>query len=248
MKPLILIPSYRAPSFKGGELTMVCVEFTYLNALFSSGAVPVIIPIGSPEEDVQKLSGIADGLLIPGGGDIDPARYGEIMHETVNDVSEERDEMEFSLVKYFLEKKKPIFGICRGMQVLNVVMEEALHLDVPSEIETEIMHQKDPILPLSEQMVRDSHDIIIEDGSALARFFGMKETSVNSLHHQAVKAAAKGLRIGAKAPDGVIEEIESVDMDAHFLLGVQWHPEAILERHPENMVLFQEFVRAAMKR
>jgi putative glutamine amidotransferase len=246
-KPIILLPSFREASAKGGQLTRVAVEASYLSPLLSLDAVPLIVPLGATKDEIEELSGIADGLLIPGGGDIIPARYGEKIHETTEETSEERDELEFFLAQSFLKKKKPIFGICRGMQVLNVAMGGTLHLDIASEIKTTIMHWWDKSITIAEQYDKDTHEIEIEKDSALAGYFGMEKTNVNSLHHQSVKKVGDGLRVGARAIDDIIEEVESTDMNIQWLLGVQWHPEAILEHHPENQKLFEEFIKATRK-
>jgi putative glutamine amidotransferase len=246
-KPIILLPSFREASSKGGDFTRVVVEASYLSPLLSLDAVPLIVPLGATKEEIEELSEIADGLLIPGGGDIVPARYGENMHEMTNDVSEERDELEFSLVQSFLHQKKPIFGICRGVQVLNVAMGGTLYLDIASEMQTTIMHWWDKSVTIAEQYDKDTHEIEIEKESVLSTIFGMEKTKVNSLHHQSVKTVGNGLYVGARAIDGVVEEIESVDMNKQWLLGVQWHPEAILEHHPENKKLFEEFIQATRK-
>jgi putative glutamine amidotransferase len=246
-KPIILFPSFREASPKGGNLTRVAVEASYLSPILSLDAVPLIVPLGATKEEIEELSGIADGLLLPGGGDIIPARYGEKIQETTEETSEERDELEFFPVQSFFEQKKPIFGICRGMQVLNVAMRGSLYADVAGEIQTTILHQCDKNITVFEQYGKDAHEIEIEKDSALADYFGVTKTIVNSLHHQSIKTVGDGFRIGARAPDGIIEEIESVDMNQHWLLGVQWHPEAILEHHPENKNLFEEFIGATKK-
>jgi len=243
-KPIILISSFREPSAHGGELQRDAVESSYVSAVLSAEGDPLVVPYGATKKDITELAGVADGLLIPGGGDIEPSHYGEEMHEKIENVSKERDELEMMLVKAFLEKKKPIFGICRGAQVINVVMGGTMYLDIENEIAEPVDHWSKEGIVVADQFPEDSHSINIESGSALAEFFGLSEATVNSLHHQAIKGLAPGLRIGARAKDGVVEEIESTNMEDQWLLGVQWHPEAILEHHPENKKLFEEFIKA----
>lgn len=246
-KPIILISSFREPSSRGGDFMRDSVESSYTNAIVLAGGIPLTVSYGLSAEDYSDLAFVAGGLLLPGGGDIHPSHYGEEEDETIDNVSEERDMLEFSLARCFLEKKKPIFGICRGAQVLNVAMGGNLYRDIASEIKNPIEHWTKKDISLAEQYHRDIHTIEIQNGSALAGFFKMNEATVNSLHHQAVKSVGEGIRAGAIAPDGVIEEVESSDMNNRWLLGIQWHPETILNQHPENKTLFERFIEAAKK-
>jgi putative glutamine amidotransferase len=246
-KPIILVSSYREPSLRGGGLMRDCIESSYANAVILAGGIPLVVSFGLSANDYSDLAFVASGLLLPGGGDIHPSLYGKEEDDTTDNVSEERDALEFSLVRCFLEKKKPIFGICRGAQVLNVAMGGNLYRDIASEVQNPIEHWTKKNISLAEQYNRDIHTIEIQNGSALAGFFKMNEATVNSLHHQAVKSVGGEIRAGAIAPDGVIEEVESSDMGNRWLLGVQWHPEAILDKHPENKTLFEGFIEAAKK-
>jgi len=246
-KPIILISSFREPSAHGGDLERDAAESSYVSAVLAANGNPLVVPYGAKYEDITELALIADGLLLPGGGDIEPAHYGQDLHEKTENVSKERDELELSLVKAFLEKRKPIFGVCRGAQILNVAMGGSLCSDIECETNEPLHHWKKEGLSAADQFPEDSHSIEIEDDSVLAEFFGLKETVVNSLHHQSIKAVASGLRIGARSNDGIIEGIESVHMNERWLLGVQWHPEAILERHPENKILFERFIEASRR-
>ncbi len=245
-KPIILVPAFNGPSVRGGNLDSAYVDVTYLNALTFAGGIPLIISPDTSSSDIARLCSLGDGLLIPGGVDIDPLRYGEEKDETIENINLERDELEFALVKCFLEMKKPVMGICRGMQVLNVSLSGNLHRDIKKEIEHPLAHEWDKTSPISERYHFLAHSVAIDPESALSEYIPSKEVSVNSLHHQAVKVLGKNLRIGAKSPDGVIEEIESSDMSDRWLLGVQWHPEAILEARPENKIIFEKFIEASL--
>ena len=246
-KPIILISSFFELSPKGGGLMRQSIEFSYVKGVILAGGNPLIVPCGLSVEDISELASVADGLLLPGGGDIAPSHYGEETDATTNDISEERDVLEFALVKCFLEKKKPIFGICRGAQVLNVAMGGNLYKDIEKEIKNPIAHWKKEGIPIGEQYRQDVHTIKIENGTALAGYFKMNEATVNSLHHQAIKTTGDGVIVGARAEDDIVEEVESVDMSRQWLLGVQWHPEALLEQRPENRTLFECFIEATKK-
>ncbi|MFA5831440.1 MAG: gamma-glutamyl-gamma-aminobutyrate hydrolase family protein [Candidatus Paceibacterota bacterium] len=247
-KPIILVTSLHKFSEKGEGLLPMAVDPAYLNALYSCGAIPLIVPHGLKENELMKLADMAQGLLIPGGDDIHPKRYrvSEI-HEKSAGISEERDELEITFAGIFIEKKKPIFGICRGEQIINVAMGGTLYQDIPSEMQTDIHHEYDNQTPKPDRYAAETHDVVFLEKTALASFFPVKKISVNSLHHQAVKDIAPGLRIAAVAPDGVIEAIESEDMLSRWILGVQWHPERTLEKCPENKIIFKKFIERAQK-
>jgi putative glutamine amidotransferase len=190
------------------------------------------------------LTGI-DGLMLTGGGDVAPSRYGEIAHATVEEAEAGRDEFEIALVLAARARKLPILAICRGVQVLNVACGGTLVQDIPSQIVGALAHS----LPVPQHQPYDlAHEVWVDKDSLLARL--MRERlvdealEVNSRHHQAVKNVAPGFVVTATAPDGVIEVIE--DPKARFCLGVQWHPENFF-RTGEFRALFEGFVEAAQK-
>ncbi len=245
-KPIIFITSLRIPSPKGGSFSTVSVDASYLDVLSTCGATPLIVPLGLSQNELESLADKAQGLFIPGGADINPKQYGASnAHESIVDISDERDELELSLAKIFIEKRKPIFGVCRGAQIINVAMGGTLHQDIQSEVETEIHHEYDKQVSLAEYFPKEIHRVIISENTALASFLPLSRITVNSLHHQAVKDIGAGLRICARAEDGIAEAIESEDMDTRWILGVQWHPEMLTEKHPENKILFEKFIEAA---
>jgi putative glutamine amidotransferase len=247
-KPIILITSLYKGSGKGEGSSSMSADPAYLNALCSCGAIPLIVPHGLKKNDLVRLAGMAQGLFIPGGDDIHPKHYHSLeIHEKTAGISEERDDMEITLAGIFIEKKKPIFGVCRGEQIINVAMGGTLYQDIPSEIQTDIHHEYDNQTPKSDRYAAEIHDVVFLEKTALASFFSVKKISVNSLHHQAVKNIASGLRIGAIAPDGVIEAIESEDMHSRWILGIQWHPERMMEKRLENKILFEKFIERAQK-
>jgi len=194
--------------------------------------------------DVAEALRDASGLLLTGGDDVAPSRYGETVHPAVVQVAPERDEFEIALVKEARRRGLPLFAICRGVQVLNVACGGTLVQDIPSQAENALDHAfKVPPHTSFEY----AHDIWVEDNSLLAKLMqerlnGSDSCAVNSRHHQAIKQAAPGFRVVATAPDGIIEAIE--DPAARFCLGVQWHPENFW-RTGEFRPLFEGFLEAA---
>jgi putative glutamine amidotransferase len=215
MKPIIGITS-------DVELTNKHVlNHNYIKAVIQTGGVPVILPIGI-EEDVDQLAGMLDGLVVSGGGDIDPLLFGEEPHRHLGEISPGRDASEIALVQQFLALDKPILGICRGLQVLNGAVGGTMYQDIHSQHETTLLQH-------SQKARREhpSHFVHVEKGSLLESIAECDKFKVNSFHHQAVKNVPVPLMISGVASDGIIEAIESVQH--HFVLGVQWHPEALAE-------------------
>jgi putative glutamine amidotransferase len=193
-------------------------------------------------ETVADVIGTIDGLLLTGGEDVDPARYGEARHPSV-DVNAERDAFEIELVTRAQAKGLPVLAICRGIQVLNVARGGSLIQDIPSQVPGALEHRF--AVPPHESYSL-AHEVWIDKDTLLSRLMRerLNDTDacdVNSRHHQAVKQAAPGLVVSATAPDGVIEAIE--DSQARFCLGVQWHPENFW-RTGEFRALFEGFVDA----
>jgi gamma-glutamyl-gamma-aminobutyrate hydrolase PuuD len=176
--------------------------------------------------------------MLTGGADIDPARYGEPRHETVEKSSPERDEMESRLIKWADEQGVPLFAICRGMQMLNLARGGSLHQHIPDSFPGSTCdHRKN-----SDPKWEEAHDVRIEPGTALASIVGAGVIPVNSRHHQAVNRLGSGLVVTACAPDGVIEGVELAG--ERFVLGVQWHPEDMAGHFASADALFAAFVSA----
>ena len=208
--------------------------------LHAGGEVRIIEPSISIE---SALAGI-DGLLLTGGEDIGPGRYGEAAHPAVVDVEPARDEFEIALVRAARTNHLPILAICRGIQVLNVAYGGTLVQDIPSQVSSALEHRME-VPP--HQSFDYAHELWIEKESTLARLMSdrLKDADtceVNSRHHQAVKELAPGFQVSATAPDGIIEAIEHPA--APFCLGVQWHPENFW-RTGEFRALFEGFLEAA---
>jgi putative glutamine amidotransferase len=199
--------------------------------------------VDASSEVDAALTGV-DGLLLTGGGDVEPSRYGEAPHPELEDVEPERDEFEINLIAAARRRDLPILGICRGVQVLNIAAGGTLVQDIPSQVPGALNHSLD--VP-QHQPYDLAHEVWIEKDSLLAKLLGERlvgsdTCEVNSRHHQAVKKVAPGFRVSATAPDGVIEAIE--DPSVRFCLGVEWHPENFW-RTGEFRSLFEGFVEAA---
>src|SRR5438105_1339381 len=208
------------------------------------GGEPRMLDLSMPIADA--LTGI-DGLLLTGGDDVAPARYGEAPHATVVEAEAGRDDFELALIHAARARQLPIFAICRGIQVLNVACGGTLVQDIPSYVAGALTHSL-PCPP--NQAFSLAHEIWIEKDSLLSRLMrerlaDVDTCDVNSRHHQAVKTVAAGFTVSATAPDGVIEAIE--DPAARFCMGVQWHPENFW-RTGEFRALFEAFLEAAQDR
>jgi putative glutamine amidotransferase len=208
----------------------------YFDALYEAGAVPVMLSITEDEEDLSSLAEKLDGLLITGGQDVDPSLYGEGPHERLGPPSRLRDLMETKLTDAFLKVDKPILGICRGMQFLNVYFGGTLYQDIPSQFETDVDHN------MEKPYDRFVHTVTIPKGTRLADILHPGKIGVNSCHHQAVKALASGLTVSAISEDGLIEGIEHDDYS--YVLGVQWHPEFMHLKDENSRRIFSSFANA----
>jgi putative glutamine amidotransferase len=216
------------------------VNSTYLHAVQRAGGVPVLLPPQLSAASLMRLVHGLDGLLLTGGGDIDPGLFGEAAHPTVYEVAPSRDTLECSAVHIALERGLPMLAVCRGIQLLNVALGGTLQQDLASEPGTELQH--------SQQEARDrpTHKVKVKPGSHLAETLGAEELEVNSMHHQAVKELGAGLQAVAWAPDLIIEGIEMPD-PSRFVLGVQWHPEELWAHAEPARRLFAALVGAAAR-
>lgn len=215
----------------------------YVHALTAAGAIPWLIPL--IPEDVETLRGIydeLDGVFLPGGADIDPANYGEQRHPNCDLSDTARDQVELTLTKWAMRDRKPVLGVCRGLQLINLAAGGTLWQDIESQRPGSIKHD---YFPFREGHARDhlAHAITVRDGTQLAEILGAGERRVNSMHHQGIRDLARGFIVSATAPDGLIEGIEL--KSEQFLLAVQWHPEALSEKDARTQQLFEAFTTAA---
>jgi putative glutamine amidotransferase len=211
-----------------GITTDIAVEYLrikrhYIDAILRSGGVPMLLPpAGNPYIHAEKV----DGLIIPGGDDLDPSYYNEERLPEVKLVSKERSGFEIALLKEMMKLRKPVLGICYGMQLINAAFGGTLYQDIESQLKVAINHKT------------DYHIIVITEN----RFLREGRFSVNSTHHQAIKEPGSGLSIIARSPDNLIEAF--CHEDYPFLIGIQWHPERQLEEEL-SVDIFDSFVKAA---
>ena len=220
------------------SVTMERISVDYTRAIINAGGSPVIIPTDYPVDEVEALRGALDGILLTGGGDIDPIRYRGKSHPRLIYVSPARDELEIALAKIAVKTDWPLLGICRGVQVMNVMLHGTLYVNIPTQFNSKLDHNT----PYDQGRDLIAHEVTIEAGSRLAAIIGKDSIPVNSFHHQAARDIAPGLKISARATDGVVEGLELPDH--RFFIGVQWHPECIQAR-PEQQALFKAFTKAA---
>ncbi|MCL5013924.1 MAG: gamma-glutamyl-gamma-aminobutyrate hydrolase family protein [Firmicutes bacterium] len=234
MRPLIGISVSRETGSDGVPRDFV--RSTYLHAIQRAGGVPVML--ANINESAETLKS-CHGLLLTGGGDFDPARYGASDAGTKWDgVSPDRDSTELLLTETAYALSLPIFGICRGIQALAVAGEGSLIQDIPSRYpSSELHHYQD------EARSQVTHPVRVEESSHLGTILGTQEVWVNSFHHQAVNTVPDGWVVTAYAEDGLIEGMERPDYP--FAIGVQWHPEDLVDSRPEALQLFISFVQAA---
>ncbi len=233
MKPLIGIGSDIEPE---GRRDRAFAYSTYIDSLRRAGAIPVLIP-PQPENVNDLLAGL-DGIVLAGGYDCDPQLYGEQPHPSIEMMDRRRQENDLTLAKAARDRGIPTLGICLGLQVMNVANGGSLIQDIHSELQTAIEH-------VSEPEDRARHDVTLEEGTRLRSILtGPKTINVNSSHHQAIKDVARGFRVTAEAPDGVVEGLE--DPEHPFYMGVQWHPED-MPGEATASALFLAFVEAARK-
>lgn len=216
------------------------IDPEYMTAIVRAGGLPLIVPVGV--EEVEQLVDLLDGLLLTGGKDAAPLLFGEEPHPHLGEVTPARDRLEIALIRQMHLKDKPLLGICRGIQMLNVAFGGNLFQDIESQIVR-------PVLQHAQKAPRShpSHTVKLEKDSLLEEIIGYKSIQVNSFHHQSVKGVAEPLRICAFANDGVVEAIES--RDGKFILGVQWHPERLAAvGDVPSLRIFTSFIQACVKK
>lgn len=247
MFPKILITSFKIPTSKMGELyELDGVEFSlvphdYSESLSRAGAIPFILPHlenkAEDDEFLTKLLTEVDGVVLSGGSDIDPALYNSYPQKNLGPISPERDRWELKILKMALKMKKPILGICRGFQLINIHYGGSLKVDVCGEDgESKIPH-----MALMVPKYYKTHEVKITENTRLAKIFAAEKVAVNSYHHQAVAEVGEGLTVSAAAPDGYVEAVE--DPNYPYLLGVQWHPEMMAAEDELQFKLFKDFIK-----
>ena len=210
----------------------------YVEAVTAGGGIPLLIPLGLNDEDILAIVERVDGLVLPGGGDIDPNLYEGSKHHALRGIDRDRDRMEIFLAQQATRLEKPILAICRGHQVLNVALGGTIWEDLasqrPGSIEHDYYNGRRTDLP---------HTVELNSDSCLAAIMGRETTAVNSLHHQGVRDIAPDLVVSAVAPDGLVEGLEVAGHP--FAVAVQWHPENLIGDDPAMLSLFEALAAAS---
>jgi putative glutamine amidotransferase len=214
------------------------VNAGYFDAVLAAGGLPILLPPMGKEPEIEALLDKLDGVVLTGGLDMDPRRNGQAMSNSIQPMADRRDASDRILVRRVVERQMPVLAIGVGMQQLNVQTGGTMFLHLPLDVPKALPHFDPTGAP-------HRHIILLEANTRIDEIYGGGELRVNSRHHQAVSTLGKGMRIGAKSPDGVIEAIESDEQD-WFCLGVQWHPEADTAS-ALDMQLFECFVQATTR-
>jgi len=214
----------------------------YVQVLAAAGGVPWVIPLLEGDEDtLRAIYERLDGLLLPGGVDVDPGAYGEARGPHCGPIDPARDWAELRLVRWALQDAKPALAVCRGAQLLNVAFGGTLYQDVAAQHPGAIKHDNFPTGGRRRDEL--AHPVRLTAGSRLARLLEAEVLPVNSMHHQGIARLAPGLVAVATSADGLIEGVETAN--GHFVLGVQWHPEDLVDVDPRMRRLFSELISAA---
>ncbi|MEX2284011.1 MAG: gamma-glutamyl-gamma-aminobutyrate hydrolase family protein [Gemmatimonadota bacterium] len=244
MMPVIAVPTQTLQAIDGipqGIPHSWVMNQRYFLALLSAGAAPFMVPlIAYHEAGLRALYESAAGIFLAGGVDIDPASYREDKLDVCGRTDPERDRVELLLTRWAMEDGKPVLGVCRGMQVINVACGGSLLQDVEHH-DRAIKHDYFPTQGFERDYL--AHTASVQPDSRLGRIYGSTAIRVNSMHHQGIRELGAGLTAPVIAPDGLIEGLEST-ADG-FLVGVQWHPEMLIEQDQGTRRLFGEFVHAA---
>jgi len=232
--PVIGIP-YQANYQPTPDQLVYRNRHAYVHAVESAGGLPILIPVHIPFSDLENLLPRFDGLLFAGGVDIQPGLYGEQKHSSVRVVDPQLDAFEVALATWALQRDLPILGICRGMQLINVILGGTLYQDISAQYPDSLEHWRRDL-----SRTELVHPVTIEQGSLMEQILRTRQLFVNSLHHQAVKDPGKGIRLCGWADDGIAELLEAPEY--RFVMGVQGHPEEIYQAVPAFAHLFQAFI------
>jgi putative glutamine amidotransferase len=217
---------------------LICTRPVF-DVILEAGGIPLGIPVIKNISQVEAIIDKIDGLCVPSGPDIFPGFSGQRINKYSGEVKIEKDESDLAFVKKAIEKSKPIIGMCRGVQIINIALGGDLVSDISACIGTSILHNPSKVhdwLPV--------HPINISKDSILYQILLKEQVDVNSFHHQSLDKIGKGLKIVAQSEDGVIEAVESLEP---FIMGVQFHPEYMYEKYPHFLSIFSRFVKECGK-
>lgn len=227
----------------GGKLNWQITANDFVKAIETAGGVPVIIPVFTNKNNIENVISIVDGVIFAGGADIEPKYYGEEIGAEIGNIVPERDTQELYLAKSIINKSNvPVLGVCRGYQLLNVACGGTLYQDLcqaSSYLKNNITINHSVIGSLKYNTV---HKVLVNEKSKLYKILNKNTLDVNSYHHQAIKDVASVFNIAAMSPDGIVEAIEM--KGDRFILGTQWHPEMLQEKHSEELLIFKAFIEA----
>jgi len=239
MKPLIGLPSQRY-TIVDWKSKVHGQRGSYAEAIIKAGGLPVVLPQITDKAILRELYERLDGILLCGGQDVGPELYNVSQTTAHQNIDPPHDEVELQLIDWAMADAKPLLGICRGLQIVNVAFGGSLFGDIPTESPSAIDHQA---CTTHEDMQHASHDLLLQPDSRLSAILGSTKLRVNSLHHQAINRLGRGLRVVGRAEDGMIEAIE-LKTGNNFFIGVQHHPETLIAVDPVWQKLFTAFVES----
>jgi putative glutamine amidotransferase len=235
MKPIIGVTA----SLQNENL--ITLSHDNVDSVTAAGGVPFILPNLLESAEVERAAQQIDGLLVTGGGDIDPTLFGEEPHPNLGSISPARDQFEIAIIRKMMEQNKPVLAICRGCQILNIAAGGDMFQDIYAQHDKQLL-QHSQRAPRS----HGSHFVEVKEGSLLHQITDSTRFKVNSFHHQTVRHVAQGFQVSAVASDGIIEAFESTEHS--FILGVQWHPECMVPSgDAPSRAIFNTFLQACQK-
>ncbi|WP_125706127.1 gamma-glutamyl-gamma-aminobutyrate hydrolase family protein [Lacticaseibacillus daqingensis] len=243
MRPIIAVTTDTIPdpSVNTKPNTVDIAPTMFKDTILQAGGVPIIIPYpshpGLIDEMIAAYLPLFDGLLLPGGPDVDPTLYGEQPSQAIGETNPPRDQFELALIRATHAARKPMFGLCRGSHILNVAFGGTLYQDLATQNPAALRHLQ------RTSGEYPTHHVNIAANSRLQRQIGAT-AYVNSRHHQAVRTVGRGMRVAATALDGTIEAFESIDDD--LVLGLQWHPENLWATAPEQLNIYHDFIQRTL--
>lgn len=232
MQPIIGINMALSPD--SSDASVASINTDYIDAITSAGGIPLVLAPVDNAQAIERMVGMCDGFVFIGGADIDPARYGAPLHPLTHKLATRREQFDFALLEKVLAKRKPFLGVCLGCQELAVAKNGKLLQDIHSEVTSDVQHQVKHVPHYG------FHQVTIDPSSRLFDLVSTDTLETNSSHHQAVKDPGQGVRVAARSADGVIEAVELVDYP--FGVGVQWHPEQLMDRAAHQR-LFEKLVK-----